>query len=41
MKILSPFGPKIAKLKLPKFLVKKINTEVDKILFNSNFTKNR
>ena len=39
MKILSPFGPKIAKLKLPKFLVKKINTEVDKILFKKKLIK--
>ena len=36
MKILSPFGPKIAKLKLPKFLIKKINGEVDKILNKKN-----
>ena len=39
MKILSPFGPKIAKLKLPKFLVKKINTEVDKILLKKKLIK--
>ena len=32
MKILSPFGPKIAKLKLPKFLIKRMNAEIDKIL---------
>ena len=32
MKILSPFGPKIAKLKLSQFLIKQINGEVDKIL---------
>jgi hypothetical protein len=32
MKILSPFGPKIAKLKLPHSLIKKINEEIDKIL---------
>ena len=39
MKILSPFGPKIAKLNLPKFLVRKINTEVDKILFKKKLIK--
>ena len=39
MKILSPFGPKIAKLKFSKFLVKKINTEVDKILFKKKLIK--
>ena len=39
MKILSPFGPKIAKLKLPQFLVKKINNEVDKILSKKKLVK--
>ena len=39
MKILSPFGPKIAKLKLPQFLTKKINTEVDKILSKKKLVK--
>ena len=39
MKILSPFGPKIAKLKLPQFLIKKINNEVDKILSKKNLVK--
>ncbi len=39
MKILSPFGPKIAKLKLPHFLVKKINNEVDKILSKKKLVK--
>ena len=39
MKILSPFGPKIAKLKLPQFLIKKINAEVDKILSKKNLVK--
>ena len=32
MKILSPFGPKIAKLKFSNSIIKKINTEVDKIV---------
>ena len=39
MKILSPFGPKIAKLKLPQFLIKKINGEVDKILTKKKIIK--
>ena len=39
MKILSPFGPKIAKLKLPQFLIKKINGEVDKILTKKKLIK--
>ena len=32
MKVISPFGPKIAKLKFSKKLIKKINNEVDQIL---------
>ena len=39
MKILSPFGPKIAKLKLPQLLIKKINAEVDKILSKKKLIK--
>ena len=39
MKILSPFGPKIAKLKLPQSLIKKINEEVDKILSKKKLIK--
>ena len=31
LKILAPFGPKIAKLKLPQLLIKKINLEIDRI----------
>ena len=31
MKVLSPFGPKIAQLKLNKTLINKINKEVDRI----------
>ena len=34
MKVISPFGPKIAKLKFSSQLINKINFEVDKI--NSN-----
>ena len=32
MKVLSPFGPKIALIKIPKNIINKINIEVDKIL---------
>ena len=32
MRILSPFGPKIAIIKIPKNIINKINQEVDKIL---------
>ncbi len=39
MKILSPFGPKIAKLKLSKNLVNKINKEADKIINNKLLSK--
>jgi len=34
MKVLSPFGPKIAIIKIPKIIINKINHEVDKILNN-------
>ena len=39
MKVLSPFGPKIASLKLPKRSVEKINFEVDKIISKKNLLK--
>ena len=39
MKILSPFGPKIAKLKFSSSIIKKINTEVDKIVAQKKLTK--
>ena len=32
MKVLSPFGPKIAIIKIPKNIIDRINQEVDKIL---------
>jgi uncharacterized protein (TIGR02466 family) len=41
IKILSPFGPKIAKLKIPNNLIKKINIEVDKIISNKKIFKKR
>ena len=40
MKVLSPFGPKIGKFKLPLSIIKKINTEVDRILENKQLAKN-
>tara|TARA_B100001057_G_scaffold41187_1_gene36953 strand:+ start:473 stop:598 length:126 start_codon:yes stop_codon:yes gene_type:complete len=41
MKILSPFGPKIAILKIPKNLINKINKEVDKILIDKKKIKKK
>ncbi len=39
MKVISPFGPKIAKLKFSTKLINKINNEVDKILSKKNLLK--
>jgi len=39
MKLISPFGPKIAKLKFSNKLVKKINNEVDIIVNKKNLLK--
>ena len=39
MKVLSPFGPKIASLKLSKNTIRKINIEVDKIISKKNLLK--
>ena len=39
LKVLSPFGPKIAKLKISKQLIDKINREVDKITSNKILAK--
>ena len=39
MKVISPFGPKIAKLKFPNKLIIKINLEVDLILNKKNLLK--
>ena len=39
MKVISPFGPKIAKLKFSNKLINKINNEVDKILSKKNLLK--
>ena len=39
MKVLSPFGPKIASVKLSRSLISKINIEVDKIISKKNLLK--
>jgi hypothetical protein len=39
MKVLSPFGPKIAIIKIPKNIISKINKEVDSILINKKKLK--
>ena len=39
MKILSPFGPKIAKLKFSNSIIKKINNEEDKIIAQEKLSK--
>ena len=36
MKVISPFGPKIAKLKLSSNFIKNLNKEVDRILSKKN-----
>ncbi len=37
--VLAPFGPRIAKLKIQKSLISKINNEVDKISNNQSLSK--
>ena len=39
MKVLNPFGPKIAIIKIPKNIISKINQEVDQILNNKKRLK--
>ena len=39
MKVLSPFGPKIAVIKIPSNLVKKINDEVESIIKDKKKSK--
>ena len=39
IKILSPFGPKITKIKISPTLIKKINVETDRILFSKKSIK--
>ena len=40
MKILAPFGPKIAKFKISKSIIKRMNDEVEKISRNRRLEKN-
>ena len=37
--VLSPFGPRIAKLRIPKNLINKLNKEIDRIVDNQNLSK--
>ena len=37
--VLAPFGPRIARLKIPKNLIIKMNKEIDKIVDNQNLSK--
>ena len=39
MKVISPFGPKIAKLKFSNKLIKKRNNDVDQILDKKSLIK--
>ncbi len=39
LKTISPFGPKMARLTLPKSLINQINKEVDKITTNKILSK--
>ena len=41
MKLINPFGPKIAVLKIPKTLIKKINNEFEKILSSQKLLNKR
>ena len=37
--VLAPFGPRIARLKIPKNLISKMNKEIDRIVDNQNLSK--
>ena len=37
MKVFNPFGPVLAKVRIPKKIVNKINLEVDKIIFKLSY----
>ena len=39
MKVFNPFGPVLAKVRIPKKIVNKINLEVDKIILNKKLSK--
>ena len=37
--VLAPFGPRIARLKIPKNLIDNMNKDIDKIVDNQNLSK--
>ena len=39
LKVLAPFGPRIARLKFPHSVIKKINLEVDRIVKQKRLIK--
>ena len=39
MKIINPFGPTLAKVRIPKNIIKKINLEVDKIIISKELIR--
>ena len=39
LKVLTPFGPRIARLKFPQSVIKKINLEVDRIVKQKKLIK--
>ena len=39
MKVVSPFGPKIGIIKIPKKIINQINKEFEKIIKNKNLSK--
>ena len=41
MKIVSPFGPKLGKIKIPRKIISLLNKEVDKIIKNKKATKQK
>ena len=41
MKLINPFGPKIAVIKIPNNLIKKINNEFEQILLSKKLVKKR
>ena len=41
LNIISPFGPKLAKIKLSKKVIKDINQEVERIILNEKNQKKR
>ena len=41
MKVVSPFGPKIGIIKIPKKIINQINQEFEKIIKNKNLSKKK